>query len=554
MAGANVTALPNLGNSSFVTMEDVVERIKLEGDLSRNSGTNSIKSLKETIINLSDISNSLLENILEVLKEQSSLFNKTEQKRSVTEDLLNARAEDASKIVDTSGSIQGTGAFEDIEGGLNMPPADWLGRLILIAFTTWVNDWDDTINAIRNTFKASRLVGGFKLLMSSINMGVESARMASLRIIKDATNPTYLATLTNNIQTRLALFAKNVSSLISTDKTAFGHIIKEFKAIPLVMSEAFRPLSDGIKVLKAEIMPAINRIDDIAARIRGFITGALGPIQDSVGRLIGSLSEFMKVSKIFAPIRFIFSRVFAIILGIFDFFKGFIRGYEEGGLLSGLKEGFLEMIRGMILMPLDAIKSFVSWISGKLGFENVEKMLDSFKITDIFNAFVNDFDTMIAVVANKVIELINSLIAKLPIIGSKLGDNAISFRMNVPDPSAVAISGIKTGAPSTAVSTVSTPEMNSLESAIDIMSPSSSQNISDIVSVDPRAPTGIHVEQGTVVVQGARDAMSSGIIDARSNVNAPTNVVTTTNINRTVNAPVPVMDSQRFVNNLHHKP
>ena len=48
------------------------------------------------------------------------------------------------------------------------------------------------------------------------------------------------------------------------------------------------------------------------------------------------------------------------------------------------------ILDGLIMGTLDLIKDGISWIAGFLGFEEVEKFLDSFSFSAMFNEFLDD--------------------------------------------------------------------------------------------------------------------------------------------------------------------
>lgn len=78
-----------------------------------------------------------------------------------------------------------------------------------------------------------------------------------------------------------------------------------------------------------------------------------------------------------------------VIMAVVDGVTGFLEGYEntEGTqtdkIIGGLRQGFTEILKGLVAVPLDFLKSAVSWIAGKLGFTEVEKALDSFSFANI---------------------------------------------------------------------------------------------------------------------------------------------------------------------------
>jgi len=58
-------------------------------------------------------------------------------------------------------------------------------------------------------------------------------------------------------------------------------------------------------------------------------------------------------------------------------------------IFDGLGSGLIKMIKGIFIVPLDLLKQGVSWIAGKLGFEQFEKFLDEkVSFNDMFDGIL----------------------------------------------------------------------------------------------------------------------------------------------------------------------
>ena len=93
-------------------------------------------------------------------------------------------------------------------------------------------------------------------------------------------------------------------------------------------------------------------------------------------------------------------------MGIIDGIKGAISGFAEEGILGGILGAVGGVLGGLIGMPLDLLKSAISWIAGKLGFENFSEILDSFSfkdgIMDLFMGIASVFNGAIDWVKNAI--------------------------------------------------------------------------------------------------------------------------------------------------------
>jgi len=111
------------------------------------------------------------------------------------------------------------------------------------------------------------------------------------------------------------------------------------------------------------------------SKIFGLISRGFAPIASMAGKIGGLLG------RLFAPIT--------IIMGVFDSVKGFLEGFKEDGVIGGLFGAVKGLVNGLIMTPLDLLKSGISWIAEKLGFENFSEMLDSFSFADMFSGMVD---------------------------------------------------------------------------------------------------------------------------------------------------------------------
>lgn len=172
-----------------------------------------------------------------------------------------------------------------------------------------------------------------------------------------------------------------------------------FKPLISLFGEGFKGVGSSFKSIGDVIKGGISRF-----------TGAFQTIGKTFGALRGALSPIFTVFKtlgrvIFAPLT--------LIMGIIDGIKGAIAGFQEEGILGGILGAVGGVLGGLIGMPLDLLKSAISWIAGKLGFENFSELLDSFSFKDgimdlfmgiasVFNGAIDWVKNAIGGVANKI--------------------------------------------------------------------------------------------------------------------------------------------------------
>lgn len=110
------------------------------------------------------------------------------------------------------------------------------------------------------------------------------------------------------------------------------------------------------------------------AKIASFFNPAKNPVIKGVLGFSSKLGSVL--GKIFLPIT--------ILTQAFNFITGFMDGYDQGGIIGGLRQGVTDVFNSLIGWPLDILKSGVSWILGAFGFEDAEAILDAFSFRDMF--------------------------------------------------------------------------------------------------------------------------------------------------------------------------
>ena len=113
--------------------------------------------------------------------------------------------------------------------------------------------------------------------------------------------------------------------------------------------------------------------------------GTVGKFASGAGKLLG---------KLFLPVT--------VIMGIIDGVKGFMEGFSEEGILGGLFGAVEGVLTGLVAIPLDLLKSGVSWVAEKMGFENFSKMLDSFSFEGLFDNIFNGLQDLRTAITDKV--------------------------------------------------------------------------------------------------------------------------------------------------------
>lgn len=229
---------------------------------------------------------------------------------------------------------------------------------------------------IANTFKP--LTNGIKNLKAAFNAG-----FSGLKTFRTAAGTFGKLGLAGSIGKAAKSMSNGIKSIGGVVASIKNFVISPFQAIP----KALAPLKalgggGGGKMMKSA-MDVIKRVMTV---MRSVTKAAFG-----FGRVLG---------RLFLPIT--------VIMSVFDTFKGALSGFDKykdkgflEGIIGGLFGGISGLLTGLIGMPLDLLKSGVSWIASKLGFENFSEQLNSFSFSDmISNLFTSITDTIVGFIGS----------------------------------------------------------------------------------------------------------------------------------------------------------
>jgi hypothetical protein len=343
-----------------ITLKEVIERLRAEGDLVRNTGTNSIKSAKEI---LNTISATMIEQT-SILKEMLEINQKAFDIQERQDKLGQAGK---SVIPPTGGPGRGPG------GGPTppTPPADPglsanLASLGLLAGAVAVGlgsalgvikAWVDTIKVFfpKTTAKIKTAFTGFITDVTKTFSNIAK----DIRIRAAFIKVSIVGVFDDLLKFVTDIFSRNNTSVLTRAVTSIGGYIKGI-AKPFI---------------------------EIGKMLSNLITGPVSAVQGAFTSLVGQISKFgrtvLSISRIVATIF----RPIGIILVAFDTIKGALDGYAEGGILGGFKGAIDGFFTSLITIPLDLIKDMVAWVVEKLGFDETADAIRSFSFTALWKKF-----------------------------------------------------------------------------------------------------------------------------------------------------------------------
>jgi len=192
-----------------------------------------------------------------------------------------------------------------------------------------------------------------------------------------------------------------------------------------------KPITDRLKALSSSLVGEKGFFGRILTRVKNFFGPDALKALDSIRKAIlspfvfiknfisGGTSMFKPVMEFFKTIKPFFNtfkalgsvigKAFAPLGVILSIFDGLSEGSEavdkvggEGGVQGFLKKllagviGFIGgVIDGAIAKLLDLIKDGLAWVAGALGFKEIEKDLDSFSFSDMWNDILDSIYELI---------------------------------------------------------------------------------------------------------------------------------------------------------------
>jgi hypothetical protein len=336
------------------TLEEVIEKLKDEGQLTRVSEINSSKDISQKI----EAYGPVFESIKTSLLTQNAATKEAleAQKRKDDLDGLNTNgsepppapvpppAPDANRNIEDEGSLSAIFKLGLLGSAFTIAVSASIAvitsQLKEIAF--FAKFFVPSLATGLNNFKTS-------VITTFVNFGI------AIRDTFNAARQSLSTTITNAITSIRNAFSITAQSPIANFINSLSDRIK-------LVSDIFR---DGIVAIKS-LFTSSTALNGYFTKIGDFLR-AIGSSVSWLGKILG---------KIFLPLN--------IIITAFETIKGAIDGYAEGGKLGFFEGAINGFFTSLITVPLDLIKNMVGWVVGKLGFDETSEAIKSFSFTTLF--------------------------------------------------------------------------------------------------------------------------------------------------------------------------
>jgi hypothetical protein len=230
---------------------------------------------------------------------------------------------------------------------------------------------------IMTTLKNTRVYKAISSFINSLTVGFTNF-LKNTKIYKA------ISGFTNTVTTGFMTFFNGIKTFFDGKISSLKNVFGKGKAIGDTITKIkdfFKPIGELFSFIKSSLPSGGGFWSKIMTPLKGLFSifdETLAIIKPffGFGKVVGSL-----LAKAAFPIQ--------VIISAFDTITGAIEGYKKDGIVGALKGGLSGLLNGLVGSLLDMLKSGISWIAGKLGFKNVEKILDSFSFKELITEFVD---------------------------------------------------------------------------------------------------------------------------------------------------------------------
>jgi len=422
----------------MATLTNVIETLKAEGHLSRNSGTNSIKSVKELMVETTN-------NLIDAFTDTIEVFG---QQLAMHGALAPIQEEETDKIPgEESGSKEEEDKREERK----------IFQRLIDTMEGVGKSMESLSDSILDTVgKAGKAAGiatllalfikpelAFKVIEKAINVfndGLTAIGDLMSGSTEGLTNFIQNHPIVTGVGTTLlvvklvgvvgSLFA-SIAGTLTTIGATIGGIVSGFTTVAGVLTGitglAIGPLIAAIAGIGLLVYGLVNAFSD-AFKVWDETGSALETLKAFWGSLLeNTLGVLYDLAK--GAVKLLVSAIGSILSGIFSLIKNAIMF-----TLQLIGESIIAMFANIVGFFPNLLKSLVSSIVGFLGFDELEAAIDDFDFVqfvkdgiyglgEVFvNTLLSVFD-YISEIPSKILDYIKSAASKIPIIGGLFSDD-----------------------------------------------------------------------------------------------------------------------------------
>lgn len=257
-------------------------------------------------------------------------------------------------------------------------------------FTKFLGTISTIFTKLLKSYAGTKIVALLSAITKPITTGINSIleafkntklfrtiRVSVLRLISGTIAP-ITKSITTGVNSTLLAFKNTMLRFIGGFKDLFtaaaGKINNVFRTIK---ASIFLFLRGGIMTELKALFPILKRAQTWVATIFQSVAG----FAKYMGRIA---AVFFKIGKVFGKFAGWIGIIMSAVGSIMDAVEAF---KKTGNLGEAIRVGVTGFINAFSFGIADLLKDAVSWIAGALGFKEVEKALDSFSFSTMFEAF-----------------------------------------------------------------------------------------------------------------------------------------------------------------------
>ena len=186
-----------------------------------------------------------------------------------------------------------------------------------------------------------------------------------------------------------------IDSVSDFFKTLRSNLVTRIRGIFSAISAKLKPITDTITkvVTKLKSNKVIGKgfelIGTLFNKVSGFFKGIVsGPKGKAIANIAKSAKVFgTLLGRLFLPIN--------IIIGAFAAFKGFMKGYKEGGIVEGLKQGVIGVFDALIGSVVQLGANIMAFLLNLVGLGNTAEAIKGYfddilgGITGFFSSYID---------------------------------------------------------------------------------------------------------------------------------------------------------------------
>ena len=242
---------------------------------------------------------------------------------------------------------------------------------------------------------AAAAAGGIALAL-----GVIAGQVKAIKAYAKLLTPKFVTNLFKGIKTRWLARIDSIKVGVSSRITSLGLAITamldnlkaKFAPNPdSVLGKALARIKGVFSNFGSRIRAIVTPFEEVALMIKNSISGPAGKIRfwfQSIGAKIARFGKLVVkiagvIGKVFAPI--------AILITAWETVTGFLKGYEEDGLIGGIKGAIEGFFTSLVTVPLDMVKDAAAWLLEKVGLITPETAAEvkDFSFTKLFGTMLD---------------------------------------------------------------------------------------------------------------------------------------------------------------------